>query len=270
MRVVIILVIAVTSCLILGATNCRGHQETRSCSSACGNIQDIHYPFQLTGDPIPNSYPHSGYELACENNRTILNLNSNTYFVLSIAYANFSMRIFDPGLEKKNYSSPFPLHNLMPEDLDIKYHLLKRQFNSPVAFISCRNPANSTLYVKSDAGSCTNRGSTSSHSYVLVGEHVDVGKIEDSCSITGATWFSTFVSPYQPARINRRYRGNMSLQEIYVALANGFELSWLCLNCSAVCGKMHCNIKDNNTIACISNHTSNSNSMPLSRKCKYI
>nr|GMC66955.1 rust resistance kinase Lr10-like [Ipomoea batatas] len=237
---------------ILCATNCRGHQENRNCSASCGNIQDIHYPFRLTGDP--NSCGLSTYELACQNNRTILNLNSHKYFVLSITYTNFSMRILDPGLQ--NTSSPFPLYDLKPQDLSRRYHLLRRRFNSPAAFLSCTNPANSSSYVKSEV-----KSEDSSFSYVLVGEHVDVGKIEDSCSVTGAAWFSTSVFPYQ------RHRGNMSLGQIHDALAYGFELSWLPLNCSAVCGKKHCRIEDNNTIACF-RLASNSNSMPLLHKCE--
>ncbi|XP_031107925.1 rust resistance kinase Lr10-like [Ipomoea triloba] len=249
MRLVIILA-------ILCATNCRGHQENRNCSASCGNIQDIHYPFRLTGDPNSSTCGLSTYELACQNNRTILNLNSHKYFVLSITYTNFSMRILDPGLQ--NTKTPFPLHDLKPQDLSRRYHLLRRRFNSPAAFLSCTNPANSSSYLKSEV-----KSEDSSFSYVLVGEHVDVGKIEDSCSITGAAWFSTSVFPYQ------RHRGNMSLGQIHDALAYGFELSWLPLNCSAVCGKKHCRIEDNNTIACVASRlASNSNSMPLLHKCE--
>ncbi|XP_019189046.1 PREDICTED: rust resistance kinase Lr10-like [Ipomoea nil] len=249
MRLVIILA-------ILCATNCRAHQEKRSCSASCGNIQDIRYPFRLTAGDPNSSCGLSTYELTCQNNRTILNLNSKKYFVLSITYTNFSIRILDPGLQNKTHtSSPFPLHNLNPQHLPRRYHLFQRRFNSPAAFLSCRNPANSSLYVKSQS-------EDSSFSYVLVGKHVDVGKIEDSCSITGAAWFSTSqLSPYP---------GKMSLGKIHDALAYGFELSWLPLKCSAVCGKKHCRIEDDNTIACVyaSRLASNSNSMPLLHKCE--
>ncbi|KAJ6843518.1 rust resistance kinase Lr10-like isoform X1 [Iris pallida] len=64
-------------------------QQVQDCSSSCGEIENIRYPFRLKSDPA-----HCGdrkYELICSGNRTILELFSGQvfpgqYYVTNISY----------------------------------------------------------------------------------------------------------------------------------------------------------------------------------------
>ncbi|XP_019177797.1 PREDICTED: rust resistance kinase Lr10-like [Ipomoea nil] len=215
-------------------TNCKSshsysHQINinNNCTSACGAIQNIKYPFRLAGDPSSCGLPD--YQLSCVNNRTILLLNSNkSFLVVSINYDRLTIRLLDPGLEKNHDSNLCsPRYTLMKADVPKQYSYSinsnYRPFdsmavmNTPVIFIGCRNPAKSPLYVKM-GGLCSNN--ITSHSYVLVGGII--GDIENSCSITAVAWYSSSRA--------RRYRSDE--EEIGDALAWGFELFWFRFNCT--------------------------------------
>ncbi|XP_019177988.1 PREDICTED: LEAF RUST 10 DISEASE-RESISTANCE LOCUS RECEPTOR-LIKE PROTEIN KINASE-like 2.3 [Ipomoea nil] len=222
-------------------TNCKSshsysHQINinSNCTSSCGAIENIKYPFRLAGDPSSCGLPD--YQLSCVNNRTILHLNSNkSFLVVSINYERLTIRLLDPGLEKinhTNFCSPaFPRYTLTMADVPKQYsysiHSNYRPFdsmavmNTPVIFIGCRNPAKSPLYVKM-AGLCSNNTTTLSysHSYVLDGGII--GELENSCSITAVAWYS--LSRPTPYRSDE--------EEIGDALASGFELFWFRFNCT--------------------------------------
>ncbi|CAI8605627.1 unnamed protein product [Vicia faba] len=63
--------------------------------SSCGDIRNITYPFRLQGEPENCGDPN--YEISCENNQTILNLDNGKYFVEAINYNNSTIRITDSG-----------------------------------------------------------------------------------------------------------------------------------------------------------------------------
>ena len=68
--------------LLLLPTTCKAKLNHHLCHSSCGNIPDISYPFRLKDDR-----PRCGdrkYELACENNRTILHLWENFLVIISL------------------------------------------------------------------------------------------------------------------------------------------------------------------------------------------
>lgn len=71
---------------------------------SCGDIHDIRHPFRLEDDP-PKCGDHK-YELACENNRTTLNLYPLKFFVQEISYDNKTMRVVDASLYKDDCSLP--------------------------------------------------------------------------------------------------------------------------------------------------------------------
>nr|GMC58243.1 rust resistance kinase Lr10-like [Ipomoea batatas] len=220
-------------------TNCRSSHininNNNNCTTACGTIQNINYPFRLAGDPTSCGLPH--YQLSCVNNRTILLLNSNkSYLVLSINYTRLTIRLVDPGLEKinnhNNLCSPaFPRYTLMEGDVPKQYSYSINsppydsiaEINAPVIFIGCRNPVQSYFYVPmDDAGLCSNNTTTTLYSYVLDGGGDFIGDLENSCSITAVAWYSP----------SRALRDLSSDEEIGEALAWGFELFWFRVNCT--------------------------------------
>ncbi|XP_021803614.1 uncharacterized protein LOC110747833, partial [Prunus avium] len=88
-----------------------GETCNAKCTSSCGNIPNISYPFRLKDDP-----KHCGdllFTLSCENNSTLLvDLPpSGKYYVQAINYDNRTIRVVDPGIQKNNCSS-IPLYPL--------------------------------------------------------------------------------------------------------------------------------------------------------------
>ncbi|KAI4353742.1 hypothetical protein L6164_002671 [Bauhinia variegata] len=82
---------------------CIAQKQEACVPSSCGKITNIKHPFRLKHDP-PN-YGNPSYELACENNITVLNLHSGRYYVESINYNNFTIRLVDPGVQQNDCSS---------------------------------------------------------------------------------------------------------------------------------------------------------------------
>lgn len=72
--------------------------------SSCGEVTNISYPFRLK-DHDPEHCGDRRYELTCENNITVLSLFSGKYFVQSINYKNYTIRLVDPGIQDSNCSS---------------------------------------------------------------------------------------------------------------------------------------------------------------------
>ncbi|KAL6321706.1 hypothetical protein AAG906_031216 [Vitis piasezkii] len=88
--------------------------ENQPCRpSSCGDIQNISIPFRLKGDPLGCGHPDPAYELACENNRTILH---GKYYVEEINYHNYTIRVIVAGLEKTNCFS-LPLYSSTIDEL---------------------------------------------------------------------------------------------------------------------------------------------------------
>ncbi|KAK2399300.1 rust resistance kinase Lr10 [Trifolium repens] len=80
------------------------NSKNKTCpSSSCGKISNIKYPFRLKNDPTTCGDPR--YELSCENNKTMLTLSSGKYYVKSINYNNYTIRLVDPGIQESDCSS---------------------------------------------------------------------------------------------------------------------------------------------------------------------
>nr|GMD58544.1 rust resistance kinase Lr10-like isoform X1 [Ipomoea batatas] len=84
------------------------HSNTTLCNpSSCGSIHNISFPFRLNTDPQHCGNPD--YELTCEQNRTVLTLHySQKYYVQSINYDNYTIRVVDPDVQEANNMCSFP------------------------------------------------------------------------------------------------------------------------------------------------------------------
>ncbi|XP_068344212.1 uncharacterized protein [Pyrus communis] len=206
------------------------------CTSSCGHIRNISYPFRLKGRT--RHCGDSRYTLYCENNKTILNIPlSGDFYVQAINYHNQTIRVVDPGLDKSNCSS-LPLHSL---SLPSRYFPIPTTPGNCTAsstdssaicteigttnltFFKCPRPMNSSLYV--DAAPCfpVQSASTSSSSmsssqpkwygYVKIGS-LEVGQMKEGCSIERMTYAYLF-DGY-----------NASYKSIHNSLVYGFELQY--------------------------------------------
>ncbi|XP_016649702.1 PREDICTED: LEAF RUST 10 DISEASE-RESISTANCE LOCUS RECEPTOR-LIKE PROTEIN KINASE-like 2.1 [Prunus mume] len=208
-------VLIVKQVLGLSGETCNAEDDGTKCTSSCGNIHNISYPFRLKHDP-----KHCGnvkYTLSCENNITLVDTpHLGKYYVQAINYHNQTIRVVDPGLQKNNCSS---MPQNFPPSLtsNFPYYVLER-LSTPVFYIQCSNPVNSSLYV--DTAPCLNINASSlirqkTYSYVKVGV-MEAGDLYEGCS---AEWVALALSNYSDY--------NTSYESIYSALMYGFDLGVL-------------------------------------------
>ncbi|KAF3433893.1 hypothetical protein FNV43_RR24996 [Rhamnella rubrinervis] len=225
--------------------------------SSCGNIPKISHPFRLRTDP--ENCGDLRYNLSCENNHTntVLYLYSGKYYVQSINYNNYTIRLVDSNVVKGNCSS-LPRHSLTNYNFSTDHHQYNAQYSTkisglnsqynfteillsePISFFKCENSVESDpLYIPTSPcykiNTSTNVGTNITskgqyYSYVKIGS-TDVSELKDSCRIE------------LMAMTSWQQRGsstsNVSYSEIHNQLAYGFELScWgLCnprINCIAM------------------------------------
>ncbi|KAI5344225.1 hypothetical protein L3X38_012102 [Prunus dulcis] len=211
----------IVAILVVGLSggSCSANDDGTNCTSSCGNIHNISYPFRLKHDPkhCGNSY----FTLSCEKNITLLNLpSSGEYYVQAINYHNQTIRLLDPGLEKDNCSSspryPLALMNryriIYPNDG--RYYIS----STPVTFLKCANPVNSSIYV--DTAPCISTTSLSSqpktYGYFMIG-WTNASDFVIGCSVE---WTTAMLDSYNNLHQNASY------EYIHNALLYGFDLGY--------------------------------------------
>ncbi|KAJ0037730.1 hypothetical protein Pint_22127 [Pistacia integerrima] len=78
--------------------------KLQACSSSCGDLTNISYPFRLKGDP-----PGCGdrdFQLSCQSNKTILELDSGTYYVTGLYHKERRIRVVDINLANGSCNLP--------------------------------------------------------------------------------------------------------------------------------------------------------------------
>lgn len=200
--------------------------ENQPCRpSSCGDIAKISDPFRLKGDP--SGCGDRQYELACENNRTIINLNHKKYYVAQINYHNYTIRVVNPGIRKGNCFST-PLYSLTSQQLgygDPYYWRHKWEINTTV-LLNCTIPVNDhNLIPIIHCNTSGNSSSSLTYSYALVG-NPKLRDVPYSCAI-GTTLFYRSAAVSQPR--------NRSMSDLQDELLMGVELSFLHYRCSREC-----------------------------------
>ncbi|CAJ2674660.1 unnamed protein product [Trifolium pratense] len=99
------------------ATTTNSNNQKNCTPSSCGKITNITYPFRLKDDPT--TCGDQRYELSCENNMTVLTLFSGKYYVKSINYNNYTIRLVDPGIQEDDCSS-IPRYYLYASNFTIR------------------------------------------------------------------------------------------------------------------------------------------------------
>ncbi|XP_050137264.1 uncharacterized protein LOC126613724 [Malus sylvestris] len=214
-------------CFCSETCNAKDDSTKSSCTSSCGLIHNITYPFRLNDDP--KRCGDRRYTLSCENNNiTVLDQHYYgkyyvKYYVKAINYKNKTIRLLDHGLDNKNCSS-MP-RNFPPSTFSQIYGSLDPTTGSPfstsVFYLSCRNPVNSSLYV--DTAPCLNNSATSliqpkSYSYVMVDRGLSMDDLNEGCGVEGMTLIQLGYS-------NGSYTNDSySYEFIHSAVMNGFEL----------------------------------------------
>ncbi|ONI22041.1 hypothetical protein PRUPE_2G103300 [Prunus persica] len=220
----------------------------------CGNI-NIRSPFDLHGDRQNCGY--NTFELYCEENVTVICLYSGKYYVKAINYSDWTIRVVDAGVQKKDNYFSNPLYSLTSYNLSGSggpfsspyfYGDILAIREVPIIFISCANPMHSPRLV--DTAPCINNSANSylsstlrMFSYVMIG-NISSFDLGESCRITQMV----VVSPSTSTDLHQ----NLSCEGIYNEIARGFELSWFNASCYLKCGmdKKNCTLDDVSKTKC--------------------
>ncbi|XP_060203828.1 rust resistance kinase Lr10-like isoform X1 [Lycium barbarum] len=199
-------------------------QNITQCTSFCGDIQNIKFPFRLKADP--GNCGDSKFQLDCQNNRTIISLNSRKYNVLEINYEKYLIRAIDPGLENQSRNcTSFP--NYFTTNYPSSSTFSDSDPIIPVIYVNCLATVNSSRYVETTFCGSQNKTSSKSLRYVAIGQGMSISDLAENCTVEMVAW----------ASVRGLSGDNASLSSIVGALSYGFELSWkrtfLCRECEA-------------------------------------
>ncbi|KAF6986428.1 hypothetical protein CFC21_004186 [Triticum aestivum] len=182
---------------------------------SCGHLQDVQYPFRRRGDPGECGVTY--YELACTDSRATIMINSWTYFVTEINYANSSFLVVDAKLDLSS-SCPIPRRNPQPylfglyrlEGSEYMYELAPRSVMF-ATFVNCSQEVrNNSPYLPV---AC--RSTSSSFVYVLIGDPTDIFALKPSCGYLGVIILEGERSPYYA-----------NYGDVMESMRNGFAVSF--------------------------------------------
>ncbi|XP_072960675.1 LEAF RUST 10 DISEASE-RESISTANCEUS RECEPTOR-LIKE PROTEIN KINASE-like 2.5 [Typha angustifolia] len=174
------------------------------CSSSCGHLHDIRYPFRLETDPPECGSPE--YQLLCEGNKPIIELGSGRFFVTGISYVDQTVNAVDPAfMNRSNRSCRLPVEYLLPET-NYGYSLDPNRW---ACFVNCPRPVQHQLYRHLP---CLSRNET--FVYAIVTDLCLVQDLEPSCK---------FLVMAPTASTDEMG----STMDVFELLQNGFRLTWV-------------------------------------------
>ncbi|XP_077226636.1 rust resistance kinase Lr10-like isoform X2 [Tasmannia lanceolata] len=169
----------------LGGCNAWGRKH--DCHSSCGTLQNITYPFRLTTDPKAcgddfQVYDQLVYQLACVDNRTVMNLRSGKYYVEEISYEKQVIRLVDSDLQKGNCSSlPQYYSPGLYSDFDEWPYTLSNHWAYTIVFVKCSVPINNSEY------KATTPCSSPDYLYFIIGNNMSISDLNESCKSVAKT-----------------------------------------------------------------------------------
>ena len=224
--------------------------------SSCGKISNIKYPFRLKNDPATCGDPR--YELSCEKNITTLKLLSGKYYVKSINYNNYTIRLVDPGIKEGDCSS-IPRNFLTSSNFTSSYNYTYHEdpyqaFQDRIpggtlplfqhkVYMNCSNPIRDDP-AYTDADSCIKSNSHGGHVYTIAGD-LKVGNIKhDVCHVEAVTAISFFGYDNTNSTSERKFYQKFLYNEIHRMLVGGFEVAWMSGPCEDLCGEPSCSFRE--------------------------
>ncbi|KAK2453198.1 LEAF RUST 10 DISEASE-RESISTANCE LOCUS RECEPTOR-LIKE PROTEIN KINASE 2.5 [Trifolium repens] len=198
---------------------------------------------------------------------TVLTLFSGKYYVKSINYKNYTIRLVDPGIEESDCSS-IPRYYLYTSNFTSYYKDQEEPYqttqcriigdsdldyrNLPmfqhVIYMNCSNPVRDDP-VYADTASCIKPNSQGGHFYAIAGDLKVSNLKDDDCHVEFVTAISFFSYNYYSDDHgsggdwdipNEKY----SYSEIHRMLVGGFDVSWVSAACQDHCGDPNCNLSE--------------------------
>ncbi|KAL5761163.1 hypothetical protein ACOSQ2_020001 [Xanthoceras sorbifolium] len=197
--------------LLISEIQARRLQQVE-CSSSCGDIKNISYPFRLKGDP--DGCGDHDYELSCQSNKTILEFHPGKYLVKRISYAEMIITVVDFNLANGSCSLP----QKSPSETEIyddkRYYISDFMYanfvrcSSKISDPTCRRLA------------CLD--GNQSYAYVKYGGY-NIDDLPVSCS---------FISRVPIRKASMEYPPYEAIQKL---LQSGFDLGWFleCRECGS-------------------------------------
>ncbi|KAH6760509.1 PR5-like receptor kinase [Perilla frutescens var. frutescens] len=238
------LLLTCSSLLIISLHFLQTSHANSLCSPSCGIIHNISSPFRLKDDPKNCGDPK--YELACENNVTLIYLGSQKYLVKAINYGNSTIRLVDASINNTDTCS-FPMYSSYAYNFSDEYPFstysqqIFRDENDPgvawpISFMSCPHQLENSSYF-TEITDCANgdnsfgasNSSGGKFSYVKVGR-MNASDIGYKCSLDLTVMTSWKFKDFK----------NVSLSKIHDALMYGFELAWFQFRCIKCKGGWEC------------------------------
>ncbi|PQP99030.1 uncharacterized protein Pyn_21581 [Prunus yedoensis var. nudiflora] len=108
-------VLLIFLCFVRVQVQARYHKQA-NCSTSCGEIQNIKYPFRLKGDPSGCRDPD--YEFSCVDDRTILEIFPGKFYVHNISYNDQILLLVDVNFA--NGSCSLQSGAVLSADRDVK------------------------------------------------------------------------------------------------------------------------------------------------------
>ncbi|KAG6715337.1 hypothetical protein I3842_05G246100 [Carya illinoinensis] len=225
--------------LILHQT-CSAKDTNRDCvPSSCGNIPNISFPFRLEHDPPNCGDP--GYNLSCQDNKTVLYLLSVEHYVQEINYASQTIRVVDSRIQNDNYSNiPFEYFSLKNTPYYTPYYYPFPGIGQTLVLLNCEKRANSPRYL--NTFSCFGNRAYASNSsssrpeagfrYVIYDQTIKAGDVEYLCQVEQIYWTSRRGPVNLPNDTS-----SISCADLHNLLLYGFELGWQLPYASTDCGK---------------------------------
>uniref|UniRef100_A0A7N0ZVI7 non-specific serine/threonine protein kinase n=1 Tax=Kalanchoe fedtschenkoi TaxID=63787 RepID=A0A7N0ZVI7_KALFE len=185
----------------------RTHRHQQSCSSSCGAISNITYPFRINSDPVECG--DGDYELVCEDNQTMLEIGHGKFLVKNISYAENLIRVVDVELAKGSCGMPLTVQFDYLLIGDNRYMLTGSTVES--VYVNCSRKVLNENYTEVPCLS-------GNHSYVYVVYDYSLSEIiaslNESCEAVATV------------RSDKVGRKNRSYENIVKVLQSGFELGW--------------------------------------------
>ncbi|KAJ6792796.1 rust resistance kinase Lr10-like isoform X1 [Iris pallida] len=126
---------ASSSALILFISVSLTAGQVQDCSSSCGEIEKIRYPFRLKSDPAHCGDPD--HELICRGNRTILEVFSGQYYVTNISYDQSTTSIRVVNVNFASGKCALPSRFVSPDAMISNYYYYMSCPYRWFAFLNC-------------------------------------------------------------------------------------------------------------------------------------
>jgi hypothetical protein len=197
------------------ATKSLGADDPRflACSvpKACGDGQNITFPFYIQHTQEKYSCGHRGFQISCnQNGQPTIIMGDINYTIHKIFYQNQTLRVSNAAFTNSNGTGCFPLIKNIPSSL-VRFELVPKQSNLSL-FYNCNN---SSLLHSDDLQSYA--GCDGENVVALSEDDPKLVNVSKECT-------TPVVAPVEA------YGGESD--GIRGALKNGFWLKWKASNCS--------------------------------------